>query len=47
MGYGYGFDGYGYGMMSGWGLLGTFVYLIVVIDLVLLGFWLWQQISKK
>ena len=43
MGYGYGYEG----MMGGWGVLGLFVGLVVLIDLVLLGLWLWQQISKK
>ena len=44
---GYGF-GYGYeGMMGSWGAFGFFVGVVILIDLVLLGLWLWQQISKK
>ncbi len=40
--------GYGYGsMMVGWGLLGSITFLVVLVDLVLVGIWLWQQISKK
>lgn len=39
---GYGFSG---SMMGGgWGVITG---LVVTIDLVLLGIWLWQQISKK
>lgn len=38
---------YGYGSMMGFGILGGLVWLIVFIDLVLAGVWLWQQISKK
>ena len=45
MGYLYGY-GYG-GMMAGQGVFSLFFMLIVLIDLVLLGLWLWQQISKK
>lgn len=40
MGYG------GYGMMGG-GFLGPLLAIIVIADLVLVGVWLWQQISKK
>ncbi|MEK7644960.1 MAG: hypothetical protein AAB391_01355 [Patescibacteria group bacterium] len=39
---------YGYsGMMGGAGLLGGLIWLVVVVDLVLLGVWLWQQVAKK
>ncbi len=39
---------YGYGsMMGGFGSLGFITWLVVTIDLILLGVWLWQQISKK
>ena len=37
----------GWGMMSGAGSLGLITWLVVVVDLVLLGIWLWKQISKK
>lgn len=33
-------------MMQGWGSLGVITWLVVVIDLVLLGVWLWKQIKK-
>jgi len=39
--------GYGYGsMMGGIGIFGSLVGLIVLVDLVLVGIWLWKQISK-
>ena len=39
--------GYGYGsVMGGAGTLGFVTWLVVIIDLVLLGVWLWKQISK-
>lgn len=41
-----GFDGYR-GMMSGGGsILMLLVTVIVLVDLVLLGMWLWKQIKK-
>jgi len=43
MGFGYG--GYGYGGMMGGGL-GVIIHIVVVIDLVLLGIWLYKQINK-
>ncbi|EKD85162.1 MAG: hypothetical protein ACD_38C00074G0005 [uncultured bacterium] len=40
-----GWGGYGYGMMnSGFGILFS---LVVLLDLILLGVWLWKQIQKK
>ena len=45
MGYGYDF-GYG-GMMGGSWLLCTITWLVVIVDLVLLGVWLWKQIKKS
>lgn len=42
--------GWNYGMMSGWfggfNIFGSLVSLIVLIDLVLLGIWLWKKIQK-
>lgn len=36
--------GWNYGdMMGGFGLVG----IIVLVDLILLGVWLWKQITKK
>ena len=41
--------GYGnYGnMMVGFGLVGPVVWIVVLIDLILLGAWLWKQINEK
>ena len=39
---------YGYGeMMGGIGIFGSLTWLVVFIDLVLVGIWLRKQISKK
>lgn len=39
---------YGYGsMMGGAGTFGVLTWFVILIDLVLAGIWLWQQISKK
>ena len=45
MGWNYGAMGWNAG--GGFGLLALFVWAVVVIDLVLLGIWLWKQINKK
>ncbi len=43
----------GRGMMDGGdgfgfiGVVGTIFWLVILIDLILLGFWLWKQIQKK
>lgn len=43
----------GYGNMMnfggywGFGILGGLFWLVVLIDLILLGIWLWKQINKK
>lgn len=40
--------GGGYGMMDGgWGLWSSIFWLVILVDLVLLGVWLWKQIGKK
>lgn len=40
--------GWGGGMMgSGFGTLGIILWLVIFIDLVLLGIWLWKQVNKK
>lgn len=44
MGYGY---GGGLGVASSANLLGLLTWLIIFIDFVLVGIWLWQQITKK
>ncbi len=41
---------WGYGMMNwvgGFGILATVFWLVILIDLVLVGIWLWKQIQKK
>lgn len=39
--------GWGYrGMMGGWGLFGILTWLVVFVDLVLLGIFLWKKIQK-
>lgn len=38
MGYGYGLAGSG---------LGVITWFVVMMDLILVGMWLWQQITKK
>lgn len=44
MGHNYGGS---YGHMGGAGLLGLITWLIVTIDLILLGMWLWKLVSRK
>ncbi len=40
--------GEGYGMMDGgWSLWGSIFWLVILADLILVGVWLWKQISKK
>lgn len=39
--------GYFGNMMGGFGLFASLASLILFIDLVLAGVWLWQQIQKK
>lgn len=34
-------------MMGGASVLGALTWLVVLADLVLVGVWLWQQVSKK
>lgn len=34
------------GMMGGWGTFGAITWIVIAIDLVLLGIWLWKQIQK-
>lgn len=38
--------GYGYGYGSMMGGLGLIAWIVVIIDLVLLGIWLYKQINK-
>ncbi|MBI3955999.1 hypothetical protein HY339_01975 [Candidatus Gottesmanbacteria bacterium] len=44
MGWNYG--GSMMGAAGGWGLFGSLYGIVIFIDLVLLGLWLWKQISK-
>jgi hypothetical protein len=41
--------GYGnnWGMMGEVGFFGLITWLVIIVDLVLVGIWLWKQISKK
>lgn len=39
--------GWGYGMGGGFGFLGSIFWLVILVDLVLVGVWLWKQISKR
>lgn len=36
----------GYGMVGTNGLLATLFWIVILVDLLLLGFWLWKQIQK-
>lgn len=44
---------WGYRNMMDWGsfgftgFLGVFTWLVILIDFILLGMWLWKQIQKK
>ncbi|MCR4284027.1 MAG: hypothetical protein NUV64_01765 [Parcubacteria group bacterium] len=37
----------GWSMMGGMGLFGLITWLVIIVDLILVGIWLWQHISKK
>lgn len=40
--------GYGGMMSGGWlGFWGSIFWIVLLIDLILLGVWLWKQIQKK
>lgn len=40
--------GWNYGnMMGGTGVLATIFWIVILVDLILLGVWLWKQIGKK
>lgn len=41
-----GYGGVG-GMMAGGGLFGLITWLVILVDLILVGIWLWQHISRK
>jgi len=36
-----------WGMMGGMGYFGAITWLVLLIDLILLGIYLWQKINKK
>jgi hypothetical protein len=44
MGWGYGYGNGGNGFGWGYGALGLLFWLVVFIDFILAGIWLWQQI---
>jgi len=37
----------GWGMMGGPGSFGFITWIVVLVDLILVGIWLWKQINKK
>ena len=41
--------GWNYGgmMNSGFGIIASFFWIVLLIDLILFGVWLWKQINKK
>lgn len=43
----FGYNGYGGMMAGGAGIFMFLTWLVFLVDLVLVGIWLWQQISKK
>lgn len=45
--WGYGNYGNMMGWNNGWGLVGSLPWIVVLIDLVLLGIWLWKKIQEK
>ena len=38
---------WGHDMMGGYGFTGALLWVLILIDLALLGIWLWKQIQKK
>lgn len=34
-------------MSGGWGVFAMILWLLITVDLVLLGIWLWQKIQSK
>lgn len=42
-----GYYGGSWGMMGGVGAFGGITWIVVLVDLVLVGIWLWKQIMKK
>ncbi len=38
---------WGHNMMGGYGFFGSILWLILLIDLILVGVWLWKKIQKK
>ena len=39
--------GYSWNMMGGFGLVGSIFYIVILVDAILLGMWLWKQIQKQ
>jgi uncharacterized membrane protein len=46
MGYGYGYNGWNM-MSGGFGIFGAMLCIVLVVDLILVGIWLWHNINKK
>ena len=38
---------WGHDMMGGYGLVGAILWVVILVDLVLLGVWLYKQIQKR
>lgn len=38
---------YGWNMMGGFNLIGSLFSIIILMDLILLGMWLWKNIQSK
>lgn len=40
-------SGWGHDMMGGYGLVGAILWVVILVDLVLLGIWLFKKIQAK
>jgi len=38
---------YGFGSVVGFGIFGILFSFVLLVDLILVGIWLWQQIQKQ
>jgi len=34
-------------MMGGFGVIASIFWIVILVDLILLGLWLWKQLQKK
>ncbi|CAN5132397.1 hypothetical protein BH11PAT1_BH11PAT1_8050 [soil metagenome] len=42
-----GYGNFGNMMGGGFGFLGLIFWIVILVDLILLGMWLWKQLQKK